>query len=115
MQDMLLQAAGAGAIIVALIHWYLSETHVFTRLVIEPPRLRPLVRLVWHCSTVAWIAGGVLLIVAPMFPSPARHWIVATMVANYLFASAANAWATKGRHFGWMALATVSALAVAGY
>ena len=27
----------------------------------------------------------------------------------------ANAWAMRGRHFGWMALSAVVALAVAGY
>jgi hypothetical protein len=31
------------------------------------------------------------------------------------FAAFANAWATRGRHFKWMALSAVVALAVAGY
>jgi hypothetical protein len=116
MQDFFLQIAGAAAIIVALIHAVLSETRLFPHVTVTPPRLQLLVRLVWHCSTVAWIAGGVLLIAAPFLESQtARHWIVATMVANYLFASLVNAWATRGRHFGWVLLGAVSALAIAGY
>ena len=38
-------------------------------------------------------------------------------IANMLlygFAAAANAWATGGRHFGWMVLAAATLLALAG-
>jgi hypothetical protein len=45
----------------------------------------------------------------------ARHWIVATMACVFGFSAFANAWATRGRHFGWMALSAVVAMAVAGY
>jgi hypothetical protein len=31
------------------------------------------------------------------------------------FSAFANAWATRGRHFGWMALSAVVIMAVAGY
>lgn len=116
MRDVFLQIAGAAAIVVALIHAVLSETKLFPHVTVTPPRLRLLVRLVWHCSTVAWIAGGALLIATPYFESQtARHWIVATMAANYLFAMLVNAWATRGRHFGWVLLGAVSAFAIAGY
>jgi hypothetical protein len=104
------------AIAVALIHGVLGEAKVFARATIEPARLRTLIRLVWQAGTVAWIGGGVLLIAAPWLGSdPARHWIVATMSGVFAFAALANAWATRGRHFGWMALSAVVALAVAGY
>ena len=65
MRDVFLQIAGVAAIIVALIHAALSETKLFPHITVTPPRLQLLVRLVWHCSTVAWIAGGALLIAAP--------------------------------------------------
>ncbi len=85
------------------------------RATIEPPRLRLLIRLVWQAGTVAWIGGGVLLAAAPWMASePARHWIVATMVAVFGFAAGANAWALRGRHFGWVALSAVVAMAAAG-
>ena len=116
MRDFLLQCAGVGAIIVALIHGILGETKVFARATIEPERLRTLIRLVWQASTVAWIGCGVLLVAAPWMDSgAARHWIVATMVGVFGLSACANASATRGRHFGWMALSAVVALAVAGY
>jgi hypothetical protein len=116
MHNGLLQAAGLAAIAVALTHGVLGETKVFARATIEPARLRTLIRLVWQAGTVAWIGGGVLLIAAPWLGSePARHWIVATMACVFAFAALANAWATRGRHFGWLALSAVVALAVAGY
>jgi hypothetical protein len=116
MRDILLQCSGLAAIAVALIHGVLGETKVFARATIEPPGLRKLIRLVWQAGTVAWIGGGVLLIAAPWMASePARHWIIATLACVFGFAALANAWALRGRHFGWVALSAVVALAVAGY
>lgn len=116
MRDLLLQCAGVGAIIVALIHGVLGETKVFARATIEPERLRTLIRLVWQASTIAWIGCGVLLVATPWMDSgTARHWIVITMVCVFGFSACANAWATRGRHFGWMALSAVVAMAAAGY
>src|SRR4051794_37017018 len=116
MRDLLLQCSGLAAILVALIHGVLGETKVFARATIEPPRLRTLIRLVWQAGTVAWIGGGVFLIAAPWMASePARHWIVATTAVVFAFAALCNAWALRGRHFGWVALSAVVAMAVAGY
>ena len=116
MRDLLLQGAGAAAIVAAIIHGVLGETKVFPRVTIEPLRLRSLLRLVWQASTVAWIGGGVLLIAAPLMASElARHWIVVTLACVFGFGALGNAWATRGRHFGWMVLSAVVAMAVAGY
>ena len=116
MRDLMLQGAGLLAIVVALIHGYLGEAKVFPRVTIEPARLRTLIRLVWQASTVAWIGCGVLLIATPWMDSwPARRWIVVTMACVFGFSALANAWATRGRHFGWMMLSVVVAMAVAGY
>ena len=116
MRDLILQCAGVAGIAVALIHGVLGETKVFARATIQPESLRTLIRLVWQAGTVAWIGGGVLLIAAPWMASePARHWIVATTAAVFAFAAFCNAWALRGRHFGWVALSAVVAMAVAGY
>jgi hypothetical protein len=116
MRDLLLQCAGVAAIVAAIIHGVLGETKVFPRVTIEPLRLRSLLRLVWQASTVAWIGGGVLLIAAPLMASElARHWIVVTLACVFGFGALGNAWATRGRHFGWMVLSAVVAMAVAGY
>ena len=116
MRDLLLQCSGLAAIVVAIIHGVLGETKVFARATIEPPRLRNLIRLCWQVGTVGWACGGVLLIAASsMASAPARHWIVVTMVVMYGFGVIGNAWIFRGRHFSWMALSAVIALALAGY
>jgi hypothetical protein len=116
MRDILLQCAGLGAIAVSLIHGVLGETKVFARAHIEPKRLRILLRLVWQAATVAWIGGGVLLLLVPWMQSDqARHAIIITLACVFGFAACANAVATRGRHFGWVVFAGVVALAVAGY
>jgi hypothetical protein len=116
MRDLLLQGAGAIAVVISLIHGVLGETKVFARATVEPPRLRLLLRLVWQAGTIAWIGGGVLLLAAPAMGSAvARHWIVATFAIVFACAALGNALATRGRHFGWIGMSAVVALAVAGY
>jgi hypothetical protein len=116
MRDLLLHAAGAVAVLGALVHAVIGETRVFTRVHIEPARLSLLIWLVWQAFTLAWIACGVLLFAAPgMGSEPARHWIVAALVPVFAFAAFANAFASRGRHFGWMILGAVVGMAVAGY
>jgi hypothetical protein len=116
MHDILLQVSGTVAIAAAVIHGVLSETRVFPRVTIEPRRLRTLFRFVWQVPTVAWIAGGVLLIAAPsMASASARHWIVAMLAFVFAFSALGNAIGTHGRHFGWIVLSAVAAMAVAGY
>ena len=67
-------------------------------------------------GVAAWIAGGVLLIAAPsMASASARHWIVATLAFVFAFSALGNAIGTHGRHFGWIVLSAVAAMAVAGY
>ncbi len=115
MRDLALHASGILAMVVAVIHGVLGETHVFARARIEPERTRLLLRLVWQCSAVAWFGGGVLLFVTPAIASDdARRWIVLVLTVVYVAGVAGNAWATRGRHPGWMLLAVVVALALAG-
>ena len=116
MRDLILQCAGVAGIAVSLIHGVLGETKVFAKATIQPESLRTLIRLVWQAGTVAWIGGGVLLIAAPWMASePARHWIVTTTALVFGFAAVCNALALRGKHFGWVALSAVVAMAVAGY
>jgi hypothetical protein len=116
MRDVMLEIAGALAILGGLVHGILGETKVFPRTQIEPRWARRLIRAVWHASAVAWIAGGVLLIATPSFAANgnARRWIVAALAVTYASAAVGNALATRGRHFGWIVLLAVVALALAG-
>jgi hypothetical protein len=116
MRDLLLQCSGIAAIAAALTHGVIGETRVFPRVTIEPPRLRTLIWLVWQAGTVAWIGFGVLLIAVPWMASePARRWIIVTFACVFVFAAGCNAWASRGRHFGWVVFSAVVAMAVAGY
>jgi hypothetical protein len=115
MRDLLLQSAGVLGLVVAVVHGILGETHVFARAAIEPPRLRLLLRLVWQASAIAWAAMAALLIATPSLNAgTARLAIVCTAVVVFGAGSAGNAWASKGRHSGWMMLAAVIGLAIAG-
>ncbi len=114
LQDFLLVAAGGLAIVVGAIHGILGETHVFRRATIKPPRLRLLLRAIWQCSAIAWMGGGVLLLVAPRLETDARHWIVLSFAAIYAVGIIGNAWVFRGRHPGWLLLSAVVALSLAG-
>jgi hypothetical protein len=115
MRDLLLQSAGVLGLAVAVVHGVLGETHVFARATIEPPRLALLLRLVWQAGAIAWAAMGALLIATPtLVPGQGRLLIVCAAVAVFGSAAVGNAWASKGRHFGWMLLAAVIGLAIAG-
>lgn len=115
MRDLALQAAGALAIVVALIHGAIAELQVFARARIEPPRARALLRMVWQASTIDWIGIGVLLIAAPMLGSEnARRWIVVLAVVAYGYGAIGNAVTSRGRHVGWCLMAAVVALALMG-
>ena len=115
MKDLALQAAGALAILVAIVHGSIAELQVFRKARIEPGRVRTLLRMVWQASTIDWIAIGVLLIAAPTFGSEsARRWIVAAAVLAYGYGAVGNAVTSRGRHFGWMLMSLVLVLALVG-
>jgi hypothetical protein len=115
MRDLALQAAGVAAILVAIAHGLIAELRVFARTRIDPPRARGLLRMVWQASTVDWIAIGILLILAPTLGSHvARQCVVAVAVVVYGYAAIGNAIATRGRHFGWILMGGVIALALIG-
>jgi hypothetical protein len=115
MRDLLVQSAGILALAVSIAHGVLGETKIFARARIEPERLRLLLRLVWQGGTVAWISLAILLIVTPKLGSEAaRNWIIATSIVTFGFAAVGNAWATRGRHFGWVVMIIVVGLAAIG-
>jgi hypothetical protein len=115
MRDLFVQSAGVLAFAAAILHGVLGETKIFPRVRIEPERLRRLMRLVWQGMTVAWISLAILLIAAPKLGSEAaRVWIIAASIAAFGFGAVGNAWATRGRFFGWVVLIVVVGLAAAG-
>jgi hypothetical protein len=115
MRDLCVQAAGVLAIAVALVHGYLGESKVFAVAHIEPPWASRLMRALYRCTVLDWAALGALLILVPAMGSgQARHAVIAASAAVYVAAAAGNAWSTRGRHFGWVLMLAVAALALAG-
>jgi hypothetical protein len=115
MRDLFVQSAGILALAASVVHGVLGETKVFPRVRIEPERLRLLMRVVWQGMTVAWISLAILLTAAPKLGSDAaRTWIIAMSIVTYGFGAIGNAWATRGRFFGWIILLIVVGLAAAG-
>lgn len=103
--------AGSLAIFAALAHSAIGERFVFPKARIEPARYALLFRLIWHCLSVGWVCGAALLLGSPDLD----HRTVGALAAFYAASALCNAVATRGRHFGWMVLAAVSLLTLAGW
>ena len=68
--------------------------------------IRRLVPLLLHFSTVSWFLGGLTLIAAALWWGNDTKLTIGLSVGSlYLFGAVANAWATRGRHPGWMLMA----------
>lgn len=116
LRDVFLTASGVLAIAAGLTHAVLGEMKIFPRAEIRPNGLRLLIHAVWLFGVISWIAVAVLVIAAPHLGSPAaRHWIVGTSAATFALGSIGNAVGTRGKHFGWIVLLVVVALALAGW
>lgn len=77
---------------------------------------RRLVPPLLHIGTVDWFLAGLALIAAGLwFDGPARVVVGLLAACMYSFAAGANAWATRGRHPGWMLLAAAVGLIVASF
>jgi hypothetical protein len=115
MRDLALQASGAFAILVAVIHGAMAELRVFPKARIESRWARTLLRMVWQCSTVDWICIGVLLIATPGLGSEtARRWIIASAVVAYGYGAVGNVVVSRGRHIGGYLMGCAIALALMG-
>lgn len=119
--DILLFIAGVVGMIVGIIH-----TLVMRRVIIRPIQMavdhhatmrvgaKRLVAPLLYVSGLTWFVEGAALVAAAMFVhGPGRLLICAVAAISYGYAAALNAWATRGRHFGW-ALMALAVLLVVG-
>ena len=68
--------------------------------------VRKLVPILLQFSTFAWLAGGLALIAAAAWLGRDAKLAVGLLVGSlYLYGAVANAWATRGRHPGWILMA----------
>lgn len=118
--DLALVAAGAVAVITATIHGRLLDPLIVTPLLrggVDGMRAsaKALVRPLLHVSTVDWMLGGIALIGTGLWiEGPGRLAVGLLVGAQLLYAAAANAWGTRGRHPGWMLMAGAIVLIAAG-
>ena len=116
--DWALAAAGLIGGGVAVIHGVLTQKLMVRPVLADsrtPGIFKRLVPTLLHFSTYNWLLGGVaLMVVALAAVGPAARLGIGLLVASsYLFAVIGNAWATRGRHPGWMLYA--AALVLIGY
>lgn len=118
-QDTALVAAGIVGGVTAVIHGVLMQRMMIrpidTALADDPPMspvIRKLVAALLHYSTASWLLGGLALIAAARLPfSPDARLATGLIVGgHYLYGVIGNAWATRGRHPGWMLLAAAVGL-----
>ncbi|MEM9303377.1 MAG: hypothetical protein AAGE01_14775 [Pseudomonadota bacterium] len=107
----LLIAAGCLGIFIATIHGYLGQTLLLNQTSLRTETANRMLFAVFHLSTLYWLAGGMLLLWLA-FADDARlsQWGGGLVAATYLAAAAANCWASRGRHFGWMLLTGTAVL-----
>lgn len=121
-QDYALATAGIIGSGVAVFHGILVQ-----RLMVRPFReisagderfggaIRRLVPALLHFSTLAWFLGGLALVAAAVRLEGGAKIATALLVgALFLFGAAANLWATRGRHPGWMLMAAAILLIAFG-
>jgi hypothetical protein len=79
---------------------------------------RPIRRLaspLLQFSTYNWFLGGLALMAAAAWFGPQARLATGLLVgSSYLFGALGNAWATRGRHPGWMLMAAALALIALG-
>jgi len=120
--DAALAMAGVIGSCVAVVHGILVQRLMvapFEELSLADKRIsapiRRLVPLLLHFSTVAWLAGGLALIVAACWLGPQARLAVSLCAGGlYLFGSLGNLWGTRGRHPGWMLMAAALGLIAVG-
>lgn len=116
MNDMLLLSAGVIATSAAIIHGYLTQKYLVSPILsftCSDSRMFSRLRaMLIQYSTFSWVIGGVALILATQLETEARRAIIVLVGAGYAFAVTGNAWATSGRHVGWMVYSVVLAMLI---
>ncbi|MEL7024408.1 MAG: hypothetical protein AAGL69_11740 [Pseudomonadota bacterium] len=106
MTNMFWFAGGLLGLSVALVHASIGQ-----RLIVAPTEGLSEVRArvltgVFHLSSVYWFAlGAAVAIAGVMQPGVWQRPVAWVTLLIYATGATANFWATRGRHFGWVALA----------
>ena len=118
MQHFALLVAGLIGAATAIFHGIVTQ-----RLMVKPidrrlaehaglsPTIRRIVPPLLHYSSYSWLVGGIALIIAANVADAEARLAIGLLVGSmFVYAAVANAWATRGRHPGWMLMAVAVAL-----
>lgn len=115
--NLALVAAGIIGCVTAVIHGVIVRKILVapaTRLMSESGTPRSIIGLVGpliQFSTFAWLLAGIALIIVGAGGAPDARWSVGLMAAAlFLYGAVGNAWATRGRHPGWVMMALACGL-----
>ncbi len=115
MNDALIVSAGCLGMGIAIIHGRLGETKVVRPVHDLPATSKRVLRAVMFLSALYWFAGGLLLVIGPVYlTAPEQVFAALAIGAMYLTGAVGNFWATRGRHIGWVLLACAAGLAWTG-
>jgi hypothetical protein len=120
MDNLALSLAGLIGAVTALFHGIVTNRlmvgPISRRLAADPEvseTIRRIVPPLLHYSMFSWLVGGMALVVAANFAGAKARRAVGLLVGvMYLYAAIANAWATRGRHPGWLLMAVAVVLIV---
>ena len=108
--------SGILVIAISVFHCILGVTQVAPTIKVAPSAYKRLFAAFFVISGAYWALGGAALVAfANGEPTPLRTAIAIFTCFMFASGAAANAWATRGRHFGWAALLLVTILVAIGY
>ena len=115
MDAVLLMIAGAAGLMISLVHGRLGQRMILNRITGLSDGARRVNQAVFQLSTLYWLLGGILLMLAPFVFEPVVRTAVAMLVAGvYLAGGLGNIWAMRGRHFGGPLLIATGVIAIIG-
>ena len=111
----ILVTAGIACMGAAIAHGYRGQTRLIKLATFANREAKALVSMIWHFSAAASAVCGAVIAASPwLFPDETRPIAVALACLPPLWGIVGNAWATRGRHFGWMVFAGIVVLALVG-
>jgi hypothetical protein len=111
MNDTLSVMAGGLGMLCGVIHGYRGETKVVLPIENIRASAKRVLSAVMILTAIYWIAAGAILAAGPLLADHDRRIALCVAAAIYGTAAAANFWAHRGRHFGWILLSLAAALA----
>lgn len=110
-------AAAMLVIGIGLVHSYLGEKYILTRLFRQPlPKLfgsdhftRQTLRFVWHVLTIAWF-GFAAVVLLLYLGEPTRSGLLNVVGATFAVTGIIALLASRGKHLSWVVFGTIAIL-----